>query len=135
MAIESEIYSRLSGFAGLTALVSTRIYPGMAIQGVAEPYVVFFEVSAGRPAAMGPTYGLARARFQFTAFGKDRSGVSGVDEARDVVEQLKAALDPWTTSTGIIVQGTMFLGEGPHIHDEGSGTDQLSVDYEINYEE
>ena len=135
MAIESEIYTRLSGFAGLTALVGTDIYPVKAPQETAAPYVVFFQVSGGRPGAMGVTYGLTRARFQFTAYGQDRSGTAGVDESRDIVEQLKAALDPWTTSSGIIVQGTMFMSEGPHIFDDDSKTDQFSVDYEINYEE
>ena len=135
MAIEDEIYTRLSGFTALTDLVSTDIFPVRAPQETAAPYVVFFEVSANRPGAMGVTYGLTRARFQFTAYGQDRSGMSGADESRSIVEQLKAAMDPWTTSSGIIVQGTMFLGEGPHIYDDDSKTDQFSVDYEINFEE
>ncbi len=136
MPIEDEIYTRLSGFTALTDLVGAEIYPeGEVPQGTAEPYVTYMDVSMiSRPGAMGPTYGLSMKRFQFTAFSRNRSGVNGYDEARSIVAQLKAALDPWKTTTGTIVQGTLYLDERRHPSDE-SESREFSVDYKINYEE
>jgi hypothetical protein len=46
--IEEDIYSDLSGFAGLSALISTRIYPLRMPQGGTFPAVVYTRVSGSR---------------------------------------------------------------------------------------
>tara|TARA_Y100000310_G_scaffold345430_1_gene464860 strand:- start:24 stop:434 length:411 start_codon:yes stop_codon:yes gene_type:complete len=135
MSLDSEIYDRLSGFAALTALASARIYPGVAPQGSSFPYVTYFEVSGERSLTSGPTYNMGRPRFQFSAWGKDRGNplVVGYDSARAVVDQLRAALDPFTTATGTIIQSTFFIDES-YIYEAVGKVHQFAVDYEINYE-
>ncbi len=44
MTIEDALYSRLSVDVGLNALIAGRVYPLMAPQGVASPYLVFLKV-------------------------------------------------------------------------------------------
>lgn len=39
--LHTAIYSKLTGSASLTALVSTRVYYGLAPEGTALPYVIF----------------------------------------------------------------------------------------------
>lgn len=46
--IENDIYTALSGFAGLSALVSTRIYPLHMARGATFPAVVYTRVSGAR---------------------------------------------------------------------------------------
>ncbi len=41
MSIESDLYSTLAAAAGVTALVSTRIYPGLAPENATVPYVLY----------------------------------------------------------------------------------------------
>lgn len=98
MSIRSQIYSRLSGYAGLTALVSTRIYPALIPQGAAMPAVTFTLVSATRPSAFGSDPGRVRARFQVDCWSDQAAGsTSGADL---VAEQVRAALQRWRTSSG-----------------------------------
>lgn len=41
MSVETDLYSTLAAAAGVTALVSTRIYPGVAPENAALPYIVY----------------------------------------------------------------------------------------------
>lgn len=89
MSLESELYARLSGYSGLTALVSSRIYPNVAPQDVAYPYVAWRRVSAERPPGMGSDAGIVAVRIQLDAFATSYLG------ARAVAEQLRLALQRW----------------------------------------
>lgn len=94
MSVESEIYSRLTGFAGLTALVSSRIYPNLAPQKVAFPYVTYRRVSSVRESGMGDDIGIVSARFQFDVFSDTYLS------ARNALEQVRQALQRWRAPSG-----------------------------------
>jgi hypothetical protein len=68
MIIENAIRAHLVDQAGLTALVSTRIYYMTAPQTVTNPYVVFFKVSAVPEYSLTGHSGLTTARFQFDIY-------------------------------------------------------------------
>lgn len=135
MSMESQLTTRLAGFTALTDLVGARIYQDEAPQNTAAPYLVWSRIDDGRPPSMGPTYGLTQARVQSDAWAESTAAKSGPLARREVLDQVKAALDGWSTSSGTIVQGTLYLGAGPNFRDEESGLFKGSVDYEINYEE
>lgn len=84
--IEQHLYQRLSGFAGLTALVVARIYPQKLPQKPVYPAVTYLTVSAVRESAMGSDPGVARRRFSVIAWGATFTSAS------DVAEQVRAAL-------------------------------------------
>lgn len=44
IAIQQKVFETLGGFAGLSAAVGTRIYPDIAPQEVARPFVVWQEI-------------------------------------------------------------------------------------------
>lgn len=44
IALQQKVYETLGGFAGLSAAVGARIYPDIAPQGVARPFVVWQEI-------------------------------------------------------------------------------------------
>ena len=137
MTIEAEIYTRLSGFAGLSALVSTRIYPrGEMPQNVEMPALSYQRISAERPSAMGVDTGLVRARFQFDCWsGVHRDDTEGTfDESRAVFEQVRLALQRWRTTSGTIVQDTFIVGD-QDLYETESKTFHAVLDAEIIYEE
>lgn len=92
--IEKALYQRLSGFAGLTALVSTRITPHLLTQDTAYPAVTYFVVSAPREAAMGSDPGIVHGRIQVDCWGLTYSDVVAVGEqVRAALERLRTTLD------------------------------------------
>lgn len=101
--IEETLFTRLSNFAGLIALVSTRIYPIVLPQGVTYPAVTYQRVSAEqRESCMVDDVGIVKTRFQITAWTET------FIEARNIIEQVRQALQRYTAAG---IQGIFILGE------------------------
>lgn len=91
--IETTLFTRLSTFAGLMALIATRIYPIIMPQGVTYPAVTYQRISTQpREIAMGEDPGIARARIQITSWGE--TFVS----ARTVADQVRLAMERYTVA-------------------------------------
>ena len=87
MSIEQDLYSGLTGHAGLAALVGLRVYPmGEAPQGVARPYVTYTRVSGPRERGLSETPIATTARIQVDAWG------ATAKSAQDVIAQVRAAV-------------------------------------------
>lgn len=128
-AIYEALYSRLSGFAGLTALVGTRIYPNRAVQDAARPYVVFRRVTSRRHSSFGADDGVVEARFQVDVFDEDHAS------AQAVREQVRQALQRWSgTEASTVVQDTYFEGE-TDLYEDDRDLHHLADDYRVVYEE
>lgn len=125
MTIEADLYTRLSGFAGLTALVSTRIYPLVIPQDGALPAVAYQRISAIRTSSMGEDDGIVRARFQVTVWD------TTFDSIRAVAEQIRQALQRYTTSG---IQAIYFLNE-TDLYDPETLEYGSALDFEVCYEE
>jgi len=93
VSIEAALYSYLSGVSAVTALVSTRIYPGQAPEATAKPYIVHHRISGRRfPSVTGPS-GMVRARIQIDIVAATRAS------ALAVFEVLRNNLDGWRQAT------------------------------------
>jgi len=92
MAFGATLYTRLANFAGLTALVSTRIYPVVMRQQDTMPALRYNRVSSITPSAMGSDVGITRYRYQFDVFGSTYATMDAV------VVQLKLAVVRWSAS-------------------------------------
>ena len=124
--IEATLYTRLSTFAGLTALVSTRIYPLICPQGVTYPAVTYQRISTmPREVAMGSDPGIARARIQVSAWGVTYSSVKAI------ADQIRLALERYNT-TGIF--GTFIIAEND-LYDEEALKYGVAVDAEVMFSE
>lgn len=132
MTVQALLHMRLSTFAGLTALVGTRVYPNIAPQNAARPYVAYRLVSDIRPPAMGRDSGVARARFQFDAFADEPAG--GYDAADAIRVQIAAALKRWRDAGPPVVQDT-FLVSQIDLYEDDIRMHNASADYELNYRE
>ena len=120
MELGEALYSKLSGTTDLTALVSTRIYPRVAPQNAAFPYVIFFQVSNPGMHAMGNDPNIQAPRWQVSSWADSYSSV------RSVAKQVKAALKDYTGtmggSSGIEVQRIFYENE----------VDMVDIDPETN---
>ena len=104
------LYARLSGFAGLTALVSTRIYPGVVPQEQVEPAVAFVRIDEPEEVeAMGENADILETRFEVTSLGPT------YDSCEAVHEQVRAACRRFRgTVGGLEITDTLLReGEGP----------------------
>lgn len=129
MSIEAALFSRLNGFAGLTALVSDRIYPvGEVPQEVTKPYISFFKVNHLQVNAMGDDPDLQRDRFQINSHGVKLLDIVAVNA------QVKLCLNRWSgTEAGVVIQDT-FLENEIDLNDPITDTAFRAADYAIHHE-
>ena len=97
MTIEASIYTRLSTFAGLTALVGTRIYEDEAPMLCDSPVITYQLISAPREGyTMGTDGGMPRSRWEITSWAKTvDGGLHGRDIAKAVIAQVILAMERW----------------------------------------
>lgn len=129
MSIENHLYSRLSGFAGLAALVGTRIYPVRAAQGTARPYVTLQQVAGPRLSAMGVDNGIVLARYQIDSWG------ATYDSSRTVAKQVRLALQRYRGT----IDGTeildIFIQNELEFDEERTRLFRVMQDYAVHHRE
>jgi hypothetical protein len=86
MTIKDDIYTRLSGDAGVTALVGTRIYRRVLPQDSTLPAITYTQVSERPLVNLDGENTTRNARFQFDCFGSTDSA------AEDLADALRAAM-------------------------------------------
>jgi hypothetical protein len=128
-SIDTAIYTRLAGFAGLSALVSTRIYPPPAPQNCTYPAVTFMQISGMRDYVMGNQSGLVEARFQLDSWAETSVGV------RTLAEQVRLALSNYSGTSDTIVIDHIRLLDEQRIYEDGDELFRIIQDYIVNYRE
>jgi hypothetical protein len=133
MSVGAALYDRLSNFAGLSALVSTRIYPVLAPQSVTLPYLVYERISGTRIRALTSDTDLAHPRYQFTAFSSD------YDESYAIIKQVRLALQRYsgihsTTSPSVTIVDCTIETE-TDLYDPQTELHQHIIDFSIWHRE
>ena len=85
MTLETEIYTRLKDFSGMSSLVSTRIYPVVIPQNSSLPAVCFQRISSAPVSNFGSDPGAARTRVQVTIIAEKFAESTGAVPVRDLV--------------------------------------------------
>lgn len=82
------IYTKLTSYAGLAALIGTRVYPSQLPQRVALPAITYLRITTSAVATRDDSgrASLERPRFQFDCWGTTRK------QARSVAAVLRHAL-------------------------------------------
>lgn len=137
MTINASIFTRLSTFAGLTALVGNRSFPVEVPQNSEYPAVSYLKITGERVLVMGVNSGLVRALFQFDCWsGEHANGDRGTyDEARAVADQVVKALDRWTNTVGTVVQDSIPKRDLDRPPEENGRLYHSLVEFEIFFEE
>ena len=129
MSIETALYTQLSGYAGLTDLVSTRIYPLILPQDCSLPAVTYFRVSGPRIHAMGSDTGNAMPRFQISCWASTYSSVKAV------ATQVRAALSRLQDTVDSVVIEDIFIENEMDVYDPDVETYHTSLDFIVMHRE
>jgi hypothetical protein len=128
MSIETALFGYLSTYAGLTALVGTRVYPLNLPPKPTLPAVTYQKVSGARIRTMGNTNLGGRPRFQLTAWADTYAG------AKDVAAQLQAALEGYNGVMGGVTVRMAEQGNELDDRDPETGRYLTILDFTIIYE-
>jgi len=99
---EERIYTRLTGYTALTNL-TTQIHFGDRPQGEKLPAVTFDRISGVPWRAMGQDANLVQSRFQINSYADDPL------EAKKVAEQVKNAMNRWSSSSDYVTIESCFV--------------------------
>ncbi len=109
--LEEGLLTYLQAYAGLTALISTRVYLRTVPQGVTYPCLTFQRISTPRVKTMdssGATGDLASPRFQFDAWATTDLA------AKAITDQVRAALNGKQGAVGAVtIRAALVDGEQP----------------------
>ena len=78
MSVETDLYDTLANDAGVSALVSTRIYPSLAPESAARPYIIYSVVSVDRYHTLPGVNDPANKRLQMECVDDGYSGAKAV---------------------------------------------------------
>lgn len=123
MTVEENLFTRLSNFAGLTALVSTRIFPNILPQKPTFPAISYRRVSAVRASCMGVDRPNVEARFQVDIWALTYTS------ARQTADQVRKALQRYNT-TDI---EDIFIESEIELYEDESRTHHIAVDFIVHY--
>lgn len=129
MSVEKQLYTRLSTYTPLTAIVSNRIYPVKLPQNVTLPAVSYFRVSTDRHSAMGEDIADVTSRFQVSAWGQTYTSV------RSIADVVRAALERYSVNGADATIVTIFYINEQDLYEDDLQIYQLAMDFRIHYEE
>jgi hypothetical protein len=126
MGLITDFYTRLKTYAGLTALIGTRVYGGdNAPDGVSRPYCVYSQVSAGRKYTHSGYAGIQRPRMQVNCYADT------YEEAKEVAAQVTAAMESWPAAN--VQVGAAFQDNEVDLYDNETGLYVVPVDFILWY--
>ena len=95
MAIEADIFARLTAHAGTTALVGTRVYPSIAPTGATLPHLVYTRITDSAVEAMQDSTGLRTAEFEIACYA------SSYTATQALTTQVQAALNRYSGTPSV----------------------------------
>jgi hypothetical protein len=137
MGIDDSMYTYLSTFAGLTALVSKRVYPIVMPLNCILPAVSYQRISTERTHAFQADATLASATYQVSSWAKTDTVRKGYSHTQLVSTQVRTALQNFSGalgSGGVTVSAVLLIGELSD-YDTSTETYAIHQDFEVWYQE
>lgn len=97
MALETKIYSLLTGTTVVTTLLGTRLYPLVAPQAPTYPYAVYFRVSGGQQNGLNGYLDLENPRIQIDIYSTSYS------EVKTVAENIQTTMNTSTDFSNVML--------------------------------
>ncbi len=134
MSSEIALYAILSGAAGVTALVSTEIHPGILPQSVAitQSAISFRQVSDAAVGKFGADSDLTRARLQIDCWANKYDKARAI--AKAVAGKNSAVRRYSGTAGGVVVQNITVLNGGTDLYEPDTGAHHIAVDIQMDFE-
>lgn len=99
MSVTEDVVATLTGDAGLSALVGTRVYPVLAPQGTTRPFVTYQRIGADNRAVLGGEVSGDQEQIQLDAWADSYT------QAHAVTAAVIAAMDGASTFSSARVTG------------------------------
>ena len=120
MTFQSDLYSAVTGYAGLSTLVGTRVYPNDAPPDVTTPFIIYYEFATPREQTMNCDIAVSKPRIQYSIYADTYADALAVGDA------LRSAL----TATSLMV---IFEDERGN-QDMTSGLHRRDIDVRITHD-
>lgn len=122
MNVSGQIYSRLTGYSGVSALVSGRVYPLILPQRPTLPAIAYQQVSDGMDVGTTDLHG---QWYQFGCFASTYAGASAL------ADQVEAAFDGWVgVSGGVGVKAANRISRNDD-YDVETDSYRVTVDFRV----
>ena len=129
MSVDTVLGARLAGFAGLVALVGTKIYAPSLPQGDHLPAVTYRLVDGTREQGMTADHGMAHPRFQVDCWAETYAAVKAI------ADQVRLALERWSDGTTAPVILDCFSAGERDLPEPEAGLQRISMDFVIWHRE
>lgn len=129
MIIEEAIVAYLTTYSGLSALISTRLYPLRLPENPTYPAVTYQRISGPRVQSHSGPSGLAFPRFQFDCYGTSYLGSKAVEK------QVRAALEGYKGTMGMVNVSSALSQDDRDFYDPNTRIWRVSIDFIIGHEE
>ena len=97
MALESKLYTALTGSTLITTLMATRVYPLKAPDKVKYPYAVYTRVSGGQINGLDGYLTIEQPRIQIDVYS------TAYTQAKTLAENVHTVIDVTTTFRAILI--------------------------------
>uniref|UniRef100_A0A6M3KE64 DUF3168 domain-containing protein n=1 Tax=viral metagenome TaxID=1070528 RepID=A0A6M3KE64_9ZZZZ len=129
--VEQGVFARLSGQAGVTAIVGTKIYPLIAPPDASLPFVVCTKISDIKHHAVSNDISLTVARVQVDSMSTSHAQAISLSHA------VRVALQDYAGTTGGVGFQRIFLEDRTNLSefdiDSGKTTHRISQDFKCWY--
>lgn len=128
MEIGEALYSYLSGYAGLTALVSKRIYPNKLPQKTVYPAVTYQRISGSRDHEFKTDSSLVHPVYQISCWDTSRKGADAA------AKQVRLALQNYSGTmggVGGVVVSAVLMEDEPEDYEPDTEIYSTKMDFEI----
>jgi len=105
--VDDALHAKLTAATGVSSIVSTRIHPDRAPDGVAAPYIVFQLIYADQDQTLAGAAGLAEHLFQIDCYAKDAA------KAKELAQRVVLALHGFQGSAGSVTIRALRANLGP----------------------
>ena len=121
--------TRLTGYAGLTALIGSRVYPLKMPQKPTLPAVSYQRIDGPRESAIASDMGMAHPRMQVDCWASTYAGVKAV------ATQVRAALQRWSDAAASPVVLDSLLESDQDLYEAEVEIYRVSMDFIIWHRE
>lgn len=127
MTIEEGLYDFLSTDGGISALVSTRVYPGTLPQNWTAPAISYQRISGNRVRNLSGPAGRAAPRIQIDCWADSYSGSKALATA------VRSAMDGYAGLMGTTTVGSVVLESDLDFYEPDTNVYRVSMDFWISH--